>query len=283
MLHHTALDPGTVDAILSGDLSPDDAPPGFTAAASLLRTAGGPASDEELVDRAGIVEALAATRPASAAPVADLDAARSRRGMVTAKVAVIGIAAALGLTGVAAAAGLVTHQLRSDDRPVVTDQTTSTTDAVTSDPDGSDGSSGPTTTVAGWRHDDRVAASAGDAGDAGDAGAGGSTTTTAVAGAAGPESGTGASGASVGQRLHQRQRRWERERVQQRQRRWERRHERERGWERERLHQRQRRRCDPDPAAGGRWQRQRQPNAAVPTLPPAAGGNGQGRGNPNVG
>ena len=270
VLHHTALDPGTVDAILSGDLSPDDAPPGFTAAASLLRTAGGPASDEELVDRAGIVEALAAARPVPAAPVADLDAARSRRGMVTAKVAVIGIAAALGLTGVAAAAGLVTHQLRNDDRPVVTDQTTSTTDAVTSDPDGSDGSDvrvgrPPPWPVAPRRRSRHRPVTPGLPGPrprrrwqgwpgpgrgpvhpVPPPGTAPATATPVGTGTAPPtatrvrEPGNGSTNGNAGG-------------------------------------------VTPTlpPAAGGNGNAN--PNAAVPTLPPAAGGNGQGRGNPNAG
>jgi hypothetical protein len=55
---HRALDPDTVDRLLHGALDPNDAPAGLSDAASLIRAARQPASESELVDRVGAVDAL---------------------------------------------------------------------------------------------------------------------------------------------------------------------------------------------------------------------------------
>ena len=143
VLHHTALDPGAVDLLLTGSLGPEDVPAEYAAAASLLRAVGGPASADELVDRAGSVEALLAGARGEAQPTAaSIDEVGARRRRIPAKVTAIAAATAVGLTGVAAAAGITTGVFGGQDHPATTQLPSASSSSV---PGSRDGSYGRTT------------------------------------------------------------------------------------------------------------------------------------------
>ncbi len=55
-----SLDADTADRLLAGRVVPDDAPPGYAEAATLLQAASGPATGEELIGEAGTVAVMAA-------------------------------------------------------------------------------------------------------------------------------------------------------------------------------------------------------------------------------
>jgi len=55
-----SLDADTADRILAGRVAPDDAPPGYAEAATMLQAASGPATREELIGEAETVAVMAA-------------------------------------------------------------------------------------------------------------------------------------------------------------------------------------------------------------------------------
>src|SRR4051812_4573236 len=99
------IDHDTADRLLSGRLSPEDAPPGYAAVAGLICVATSAAAPEELAREAAIVAAGVEAVRSNPAPA---PAGSGRRSRVTKlrslKVAAIAAGAVLGSTGVAAAA-----------------------------------------------------------------------------------------------------------------------------------------------------------------------------------
>jgi hypothetical protein len=96
-----ALDDDLADRLLDGDLSPDQAPPGYAAVAALLAATVAPPSPAELVGQEGaLAELRAVTRARRALPRGSGKPSRRRRVGLLVAVAV----GALSITGIAAAA-----------------------------------------------------------------------------------------------------------------------------------------------------------------------------------
>jgi hypothetical protein len=98
------IDDSTADRLLSGRLSPHDAPPGYAALAAMIQAATGPANPAELARETAIVAAGVAAVVAAPGP---LPAVARRKSMLakllSAKVAAVAAVAVLG-AGTAAAA-----------------------------------------------------------------------------------------------------------------------------------------------------------------------------------
>ena len=95
------IDDSTAERLLSGRLSPDDAPPGYAGLAGMVQAATGPTIPAELASELRVVAAgVAAVRSAHTTP--------RRKSMLTkllsAKVAAIAVTAVLATAGAAAAA-----------------------------------------------------------------------------------------------------------------------------------------------------------------------------------
>lgn len=108
------IDHRTVDALLTGAVAPDDAPPGYAGVASLVAALRAPASASERADTTGVVPAMSvAVREGAPEPaLADRDTSPARRRrkrvlgrMVTAKLAAVATIALAGATAAGAAAG----------------------------------------------------------------------------------------------------------------------------------------------------------------------------------
>jgi hypothetical protein len=98
-----ALDDATVERLLRGELSPDQAPPGYAEVVELLAAATAPPSSAELAGQAAaLAELRAVTRPRRAA-IGARRAARPRRRRRTG-LAIVVVAGALVTGGVAGAA-----------------------------------------------------------------------------------------------------------------------------------------------------------------------------------
>ena len=110
------IDEVTANRLLSGAVSPEDAPPGYSGVAGVIRTATGPGTPDELAGQDWLVAAAAAT--VLSAPTIR---PRSRRNsmlskLMSAKAAAVAAAATLGVAGVAVAA---TGHLPSNSQSVV--------------------------------------------------------------------------------------------------------------------------------------------------------------------
>ncbi len=101
--HRLALDEGTAERLLTGQLDPADAPPGYSQVAALLAAMSAPPDTEELAGQAAIVAAFAAAARSHSPQLIDPRRSRVLTKLLTAKAA----AAVLGVLmtgGVAAAA-----------------------------------------------------------------------------------------------------------------------------------------------------------------------------------
>lgn len=98
------LDDATADRLLSGAVSPEDAPPGCAGLAAAIRTALGPAQAGELAGQMAVVTAAAAAVHSAPTPHRTLRRNRMLPKLLSAKVAAVAAAATLGAAGVAAAA-----------------------------------------------------------------------------------------------------------------------------------------------------------------------------------
>lgn len=78
-MDHPPLDDDSLDRLLSGQIAPDDAPPGLAPVAALFRAASGPASPDELADEVGGVAAGVEVIRASLPPALKPRPSRSRR------------------------------------------------------------------------------------------------------------------------------------------------------------------------------------------------------------
>jgi hypothetical protein len=112
-----ALDDDLADRLLDGDLSPDQAPPGYAAVAALLAATVAPPSPAELVGQeAALAELQAVTRARRALPRGSGKPSRRRRVGLLVAVAV----GALSITGIAAAAtGTLPDPIRNTARRIL--------------------------------------------------------------------------------------------------------------------------------------------------------------------
>jgi hypothetical protein len=99
-----AIDEATAERLLTGALSPDDAPPAYSGVARLFEIASGPATETELATEDTVLAAALAalTVPPSTGPVPSPRKPRIRK-LLTAKAAVVVATLALGASAAAAA------------------------------------------------------------------------------------------------------------------------------------------------------------------------------------
>jgi hypothetical protein len=138
-----ALDDETLERLLTGELSPAQAPPGYAEVAALLAATAAPPTPDELAGQAAaLAELRAATRPRRAVVGFRRAAAPRRRRVGLVAAALVG---ALAMGGVAAAAtGNVPAPLREAARSIM-----ATVDGAEPAPPGSRTAPGPTPASAG--------------------------------------------------------------------------------------------------------------------------------------
>ena len=111
-MHRFPIDDGTADRLLSGNMAPEDAPPGFAGLTALFHTATGPATYGELLHEDSVVAAGIAAVHSSLTPLTAVSRRKSMLSrLLTAKVAAAATIAVFGLgTAAAAAAGALPGQ-----------------------------------------------------------------------------------------------------------------------------------------------------------------------------
>ena len=124
-MHGLPIDDGSVDRLLSGAVSPEDAPPGYAGVAEVLRSAGGPTvaaerwREQEIVTRAA--RCIAETTDPH-----EMRGSSMRSSLLPFKVIAASAVGVLGLAGAAAAIGvnLASHHTRLDSGTSVVTPTT---------------------------------------------------------------------------------------------------------------------------------------------------------------
>ncbi len=106
-MHRSPIDDATADRLLTGQLSPDDAPADVAALAALIQVASGPVSPSELVREAPVVASMVAASTATQ-PTTSPRRQTMLSKLTTAKIAGL---AAVGVLGIGTAAAAATGSL----------------------------------------------------------------------------------------------------------------------------------------------------------------------------